>query len=212
MSHSANSCPNVPHSAFLLTTTSATPPINVDKQNLVAISPSVCPIELPNLQNETLDAEKKLVQCVSPEVHVQVSSIIDDIIDITNDIQPASNTNELSDNKISILKTDSFDNSPLSNMNFDELIDSSEDEQTQRNRSRRRDRKELRKSPKPKRPQPNSFVAVQISSSIIRQKLEEVQDAIVKYDNHLKKVLTSLKKLHITLMVIRMETDEDIER
>ena len=75
-----------------------------------------------------------------------------------------------------------------------------------------RDREEFKKHPKPKRPKPNSFIAVRISSSVIKEKLQHVQEAMVDYDARLGQILTSLKKLHISLMVIRMETDDDIER
>lgn len=102
----------------------------------------------------------------------------------------------------------------LSNMDVDGLID--DDDETsgvKRKRVRTKDHGgRSRKQAKPKRPQPNSFVAVQIASPMIREKLRGVQDAIVKHDKQLSKVLTSLKKLHITLIPIRMENEEDIKR
>ena len=67
-------------------------------------------------------------------------------------------------------------------------------------------------SSKSQRIRPNSFVAVRISSPSIRKQIEHVQDRMIQNDVSLKRVMTSLNKLHITLMVLRMDTEIDIER
>ena len=99
----------------------------------------------------------------------------------------------------------------LSDIDIPGLINDETAGTVNRKRAKKHDDRRARKESKPTRPKPNSFVAVQISSPVIRERLKEVQDAIVKHDKQLTKVLTSLQKLHITLMVIRMDTDEEVE-
>ena len=60
-----------------------------------------------------------------------------------------------------------------------------------------------------KRPSPNAFVSLRVSSPSIRCGLEEVQTAMVEKDKAVKSVLTSLDKLHVTLSVIRLENKEE---
>ena len=110
----------------------------------------------------------------------------------------------------------------ISSMDIDGLIDEEPNEEPadgkmrekriNRKRSRKKEREDQKKIPKTKPPRPNSFIAVQIASSLIRERLKNVQDSMIDHDKRLKKVLTSLQKLHITLMVIKMENDSDIER
>lgn len=91
----------------------------------------------------------------------------------------------------------------------------SDNEDISDDKVKRKELKRLNKErPKPSkfRPKPNAFVAVQISSPIIREKLQRVQQSMCKYDKALETTLTSLKQLHITLMVMRLDNDEDIER
>ena len=88
-----------------------------------------------------------------------------------------------------------------------------------RARSSKSDRKLDRKSDnksdsakKSKKPLPNAFVSVRIPSAEIRDKLEEIQEAIVARDNKLQSTLVSLDKLHLTLFVIRLESEAEVER
>lgn len=64
----------------------------------------------------------------------------------------------------------------------------------------------------PKKPTPNAFVSLRVSSPSIHKGLQAVQDGMVAKDKAVRSALTSLDKLHITLSVIRLETEEDQER
>ena len=63
-----------------------------------------------------------------------------------------------------------------------------------------------------KRPTPNAFVSLRIPSLSIRSELEQVQEAMVERDRDVKTALTSLYKLHVTLTVIRLESEDEIEK
>ena len=63
-----------------------------------------------------------------------------------------------------------------------------------------------------KPPKPNAFVSLRIPSLSIRRELEQVQEAMVGRDQNVKAVLISLSKLHITLTVIRLENEDEIEK
>ena len=65
------------------------------------------------------------------------------------------------------------------------------------------------KKSKPKRVSPDAFVAVRISSPSIRGSLELIQESLVEKNKKLKHTLVSLDKLHITMMVIKLGTDEE---
>lgn len=58
---------------------------------------------------------------------------------------------------------------------------------------------------------PNAFVSIRIPSSQIRSKLEEIQQAMVEFEPSLKSSMVSLDKLHVTLMVLKLN-QEDIEK
>jgi len=84
-----------------------------------------------------------------------------------------------------------------------------------RARSSKSDHKSDNKSDstkKSRKPLPNAFVSVRIPSAEIRDKLEEIQEAIVARDNKLQSTLVSLDKLHLTLFVIRLESEAEVER
>lgn len=106
----------------------------------------------------------------------------------------------------------------LFSMDLPGLIDLVTDDKEKRRKVRHGKRKhsstpnEDGSSSKSQRIRPNSFVAVRISSPSIRKQIEHVQDHMIQNDVSLKRVMTSLKKLHITLMVLRMDTETDIER
>ena len=59
---------------------------------------------------------------------------------------------------------------------------------------------------------PNSFVAMRIPSVEIRDGLKGVQDALVRCDRNMKHVLTSLDKLHLTMLVLKLTDESEIER
>ena len=106
----------------------------------------------------------------------------------------------------------------LFSMDLPGLIDLVTEDKEERRKVRRGKRKhrsapnEDGSSSKSQRIRPNSFVAVRISSPSIRKQIEHVQNHMIQNDVSLKRVMTSLKKLHITLMVLRMDTEIDIER
>lgn len=66
--------------------------------------------------------------------------------------------------------------------------------------------------PKPRRVSPNAFVSIRIPSVEIRHNIEAVQRGLVGYDDNLSNSLTSLDKLHLTLCVLRLDSDSEIER
>ena len=67
------------------------------------------------------------------------------------------------------------------------------------------------KKGKPKK-QPNFFVAVPISNPAIREAAQSVQENIVKAEEAWKPAMVSVRKFHITLMVLRLENEEEIQR
>ena len=69
--------------------------------------------------------------------------------------------------------------------------------------------REKRRSKKPKKPSPNAFIAVRIPSPRIRSGLEAVQKGMLEKEKMIRSTLTSLKKLHITLSVIRLEKGDE---
>lgn len=56
--------------------------------------------------------------------------------------------------------------------------------------------------------QPNYFIAIRLSDPIIRSKVKIVQDAA---DERLKPALVPLKKLHLSLLAIRLKDEKEIE-
>ena len=153
-------------------------------------------------------------------IQLESSTNTHDISDTSNSIQDTTSQEHLSFAEPSFDSErqqtlhsmhESSESSFLSDMDIVGLINDDTAGTVNRKRAKKRDDKRTKKESKPTRPKPNSFVAVQISSPVIKERLKEVQDAIVKHDTQLTKVLTSLQKLHITLMVITMETDEEIE-
>ena len=82
-------------------------------------------------------------------------------------------------------------------------------------RKSRRAERDATSSPKKKRQKkalPNAFVAVRISSAEIHSKLKEVQDGMVAANERLAKVLVPIEKSHITLIILRLDGDEAVER
>ena len=57
---------------------------------------------------------------------------------------------------------------------------------------------------------PNAFVAIRIPSWRIKSKLQELQEAMVESEPNLKSCLVSLNKLHLTMMVLRLNSEEEV--
>ena len=96
------------------------------------------------------------------------------------------------------------------------------DDNTRPTKSRKK-RKKLKLAPsqsddsttspkKPSRQAPNAFVAVRIKSPEVHSKVAAMQEAMVKFDSGLSAAMVSTKKLHLTLMVMALKNDGDIER
>ncbi|XP_067678130.1 uncharacterized protein [Haliotis asinina] len=65
---------------------------------------------------------------------------------------------------------------------------------------------------KPRKPSPNYFVAVQITNPQIHSRLSHVQQEVMSVNHKMKEVMIKLPTLHITLMVMNLQTEEDIAR
>lgn len=99
-----------------------------------------------------------------------------------------------------------------------ELSEEESDSSTVRSARKKRKQAALKKhgkgriNDKPKKLAPNAFVSVRIPSLKIRDKVKEVQHAMLLSDKKLKSALVPLEKLHLTLMVLRLEGEEEVER
>lgn len=65
---------------------------------------------------------------------------------------------------------------------------------------------------RPKRNSPSHFVSIQVTNQEIHKKIGEIQEMAVKENSLLKNALVNLSKLHLTLMVMRLEDEEQMER
>ncbi|XP_033645025.1 uncharacterized protein LOC117304596 isoform X2 [Asterias rubens] len=65
---------------------------------------------------------------------------------------------------------------------------------------------------KTKRLAPNFFVAVQVSNPQIHEALRDVQQTVVSGDEKLKDAMVPIATLHLTIMVMHLATEEDVER
>ena len=63
---------------------------------------------------------------------------------------------------------------------------------------------------KPKKVVPNYFVAIRVSNPDIHAGVKIVQDSLVTHDKRLKAALIPLETLHLTLLVIHLQDDEQI--
>ena len=92
-------------------------------------------------------------------------------------------------------------------------VKDSEDEVIhKKKRGRTRNKNPANKETKPKKPPPNAFVAVRIPSPSISAKFEEVQRALQEKDERLKQIFVPAAKKHITLMLMRLNNQEDTEK
>ena len=64
---------------------------------------------------------------------------------------------------------------------------------------------------KARKPKPNYFVAIRLSDRCIHSRVQTVQDTVVSYDKRLEPALVPLETLHLTLLVIHLENEEQIE-
>ena len=58
---------------------------------------------------------------------------------------------------------------------------------------------------------PNSFVSVRITSAEIKHNISMVQQEMIKMMPQMADVIQNPSKLHITLMVLSLKSDEEIE-
>ncbi|XP_070556803.1 uncharacterized protein [Ptychodera flava] len=65
---------------------------------------------------------------------------------------------------------------------------------------------------KPKRLAPNYFVAIQVSNPTIHESLKNVQASVMKSDEKLKDAMIPIPTLHLTVMVMHIANDEELER
>ncbi|XP_022091186.1 uncharacterized protein LOC110979566 isoform X2 [Acanthaster planci] len=65
---------------------------------------------------------------------------------------------------------------------------------------------------KTKRLAPNFFVAVQVSNPQIHEALRDVQQTVLSGDEKLKDAMVPIATLHLTIMVMHLATEEDVER
>ena len=59
---------------------------------------------------------------------------------------------------------------------------------------------------------PNSFVSVRITSAEIKHNISTVQQEMIKLMPQMTDVIQNPSKLHITIMVLSLQSDEDIEK
>ena len=59
---------------------------------------------------------------------------------------------------------------------------------------------------------PNSFLSVCITSDEIKKNISLVQKEMVKQMPQMKELLQDIEMLHITLMVLKLKSDEEIEK
>lgn len=69
-----------------------------------------------------------------------------------------------------------------------------------------------RKKVKHDRPIPNAFIALPVKSQIMRDQIEQLHYHMLQKDPKLKPLLIPLNRLHITLMVLKLDTQQDIDR
>ncbi|XP_076329803.1 uncharacterized protein LOC143235475 isoform X2 [Tachypleus tridentatus] len=71
-------------------------------------------------------------------------------------------------------------------------------------------KKNMKKSPKKQRP--NYFVAIQVSNPEVHCHIKKVQDHIVEIEKNLQLAVIPLTTLHLTLLVMHLENEEDMKR
>ena len=65
---------------------------------------------------------------------------------------------------------------------------------------------------KPKKIMPNHFVAMRVANPQIHSGVKIVQDSIITHNEKLKPALVPLATLHLTLLVVHLEDDEQIQK
>ena len=59
---------------------------------------------------------------------------------------------------------------------------------------------------------PNSFVSIRINSAEIKDNISMVQEEMIKLRPEMANIIQNPSKLHITLMVLSLQSGEDIEK
>lgn len=107
--------------------------------------------------------------------------------------------------------------SPLSFMDVDELVmDSLEENKTKRklpdDHKRFKKTKKSRSTNKEKSISPNAFVAIPVKSVSVSLQIEYLHHHMLQKEPKVRNILIPLNRLHITLMVMRLDDQESIER
>ena len=68
------------------------------------------------------------------------------------------------------------------------------------------------KKPKIERVVPNAFVALPIKSVMIRSQIEQLHQHLLSKEPKIQNLLVPINRMHITLMVIKLDSEDDIER
>ena len=89
---------------------------------------------------------------------------------------------------------------------------SGDDEVDMDNTSVNKDDSPSKPKKKPKRIVPNYFVAIRVSNPHIHSGVKIVQDSIVTHNESLKAALIPLATLHLTLLVVHLDDDEQIQK
>ncbi|KAL3869403.1 hypothetical protein ACJMK2_042088 [Sinanodonta woodiana] len=147
------------------------------------------------------------------------------VIRTTKKESPVVRTTE---NKLGHL-TDAFDISVLFSEKFDKEFKKYKQQEKKRakEKARKQKRKEVQSSSKQseegedegsgkvtkkKKPMPNYFIAIQITNPVIHEALRKVQKRVVEQNKELLPALNPLPTLHLTVFVMYLASNEDIQR
>ena len=100
---------------------------------------------------------------------------------------------------------------PLFSMDVESLVLEGTDRRSKRKLPSDRKAKKIKKA-KQDRPIPNAFIALPIKSLGMRDQIEQLHHHMLQKDPKLKPLLIPLNRLHITLMVLKLDTQQDIDR
>lgn len=103
------------------------------------------------------------------------------------------------------------ESSPLFSIDVESLVLEGTDRRSKRKLPARRKVKEMKKAKRDK-PIPNAFIALPIKSQGMRDQIEQLHHHMLQKDPKLKPLLIPLNRLHITLMVLKLDTQQDIDR
>jgi hypothetical protein len=98
---------------------------------------------------------------------------------------------------------------PLSSLDVDELI---KDEQPiPKKRKKHIDNKGTKKK-KREKVTPNTFVALPVKSALLRGQVNSLHQHMLQIDPNVKRILNRIERLHMTLMVMRLNNQDEIDR